>query len=88
LPDKNTNDGGETIMALIITIKVNTDTLRGYSAQRLDDKKTGWNNYLIKKHTIDQLSERIECIGTIRHKYEDGADILVYKVMKFVTGRK
>jgi hypothetical protein len=82
-------------MALTIAIGENNKPIHGYSAQRLGDKKTRWNKYLIKRHTINMLDirsttggEKIEIIGIIRHKYEDGADVLTYKVMKYVTGRK
>jgi hypothetical protein len=68
-------------MALIIEIRENEKRIRGYSAERLSDKKQGWNQYLVKKFvplpvpTLCQarpVEHEIFRIGVIRHKYEDG----------------
>ncbi len=71
-------------MALVITIGDCADTIRLYSAQRIGDKVHGWNDYIVFRHppyAVDPL----ERIGVVRHKYEDGADVLAFKVLHLIT---
>jgi hypothetical protein len=81
-------------MALIIEIRENEKRIRGYSAERLGDKKQGWNQYLVKKFVplpvptlcqVRPIEHEIFRIGVIRHKYEDGADVLAFKVLQLIT---
>ena len=71
-------------MALVITIGDCADTIRRYSAQRIGDKAHGWNNYIVFRHPPYAVDPR-ERIGVIRHKYEDGADVLAFKVLHLIT---
>jgi len=87
-------------VALLIKIQVNATQIRGYSARRLGKKSTGWNRYLVEQYILSpEFIENTRAfipgellvttkLGILRHKYEDGADVLALKVMKMVVEAK
>jgi hypothetical protein len=74
-------------MALVIDISENADKIRQYGAQRIGEKKQGWNEYQIYRRVIKNgtIFNEYESMGRISHKYEDGADVLAFKVLKFIS---
>lgn len=87
-------------MALIIKIQENATLIHGYSARRLGEKRAGWNRYLVEQYILSpEFIENTRAfipgelltsmkLGILRHKYEDGADVLALKVMKMVVEAK
>ena len=71
-------------MSLYIKIYINEDRLKVFAATRVTHKDHGWNTYTISEYSDKPLGT-IKTVGTIRHKYEDGATVLSRKVLQFVT---
>jgi hypothetical protein len=71
-------------MSLYVKLYINEDKLKIFAATRVTNKTTGWNTYEISEYPEKPWGE-IRNLGTIRHKYEDGADVLSRKVLTFAT---
>ena len=70
-------------MSLVVDIGINADRIRRYSAQRIGDKAHGWNDYIVFLHPPKPIP--VQRIGIVRHKYEDGANVLAFKVLHLIT---
>jgi hypothetical protein len=81
LPTKRRTVGGG-LMAPYIDISANSISIRRYAAQRVGWNRPGANSYRVFVRTDDLKWKRI---GTLSHRYEDGADVLAMRVMQLVT---
>jgi hypothetical protein len=70
-------------MSLYIKLYINEDQLQVFAATRMSNKPS-WNTYEISEYP-EKPWDKIRKIGTIRHKYEDGAVVLSRKVLAFAT---
>ena len=64
-------------MSLLVDVLINGHVIQTYAAEKLGSKKYGVNEYRILYLNESMRHE----IGTIKHRYSDGATILAKKVM-------
>ena len=73
-------------MSLYIKLYINEDRLQVFAATRMSHKPS-WNTYVISEYPEKPWGE-IKKIGTLRHKYGDGAIVLARKILELATRKR